>query len=191
MELKRSKDYISTLHELFPDVSEKDIKKIMDYGWKQLYLLNSYGGDTLVKDNTFWCYIGKLGFDSMYFYAYYVRKLAKRIRILYNRKKIQWDGYYYFGLNDEAWENLQSQKCKRGRPKKKFNYGTVRLYKIKDECLVRDYAACHIFRVPYGIDCGDTLFKKDYITEKAELILERNKPTFKDMLVSNNQYIEL
>jgi hypothetical protein len=34
MEIKRSSNYIKEINKLFPEVSEKDIKKIMEYGWK-------------------------------------------------------------------------------------------------------------------------------------------------------------
>ena len=36
---------------MYPDVPMHDIKKILQFGWKSLYLHNSYGGDTLIKDN--------------------------------------------------------------------------------------------------------------------------------------------
>ena len=64
MAITRSSDYIKEINKLFPEVSEKDIKKIMEYGWRQLYLLNSYGGDTIITDKTFWMYVGKLTPDS-------------------------------------------------------------------------------------------------------------------------------
>ena len=96
MAITRSSDYIKEINKLFPEVSEKDIKKIMEYGWRQLYLLNSYGGDTIITDKTFWMYVGKLTPDSFRHFRYYCRKLATRIRILYKRKRIPWDGYYFF-----------------------------------------------------------------------------------------------
>ena len=60
MQLKEIKDYYESLCEKFPDVPEKDIKRILNYGWKSLYLHNLYGGDTLITDDSLWCYIGHL-----------------------------------------------------------------------------------------------------------------------------------
>jgi hypothetical protein len=34
MAITRSSDYIKEINKLFPEVSEKDIKKIMEYGWR-------------------------------------------------------------------------------------------------------------------------------------------------------------
>ena len=66
MQLKEIKDYYESLCEKFPDVSEKDIKKkFWTNGWKSLYLHNLYGGDTLITDDSLWCYIGTLRRDSI------------------------------------------------------------------------------------------------------------------------------
>ena len=103
MEIKTIKDYYKQLKEQFPDVSENDIKKICSFGWKSLYLHNSYGGDVCINDSNFWCYIGHLKKNSLDYYNYYRKKLALKIRVLYKRKKIQWDGYYYFALTDNQY----------------------------------------------------------------------------------------
>ena len=36
--------------------------------------------------------------DSLQHFIYYKTKLKTKLRILYKRNKIQWDGYYYFSL---------------------------------------------------------------------------------------------
>ena len=188
MAITRSSDYIKEINKLFPEVSEKDIKKIMEYGWKQLYLLNSYGGDTLITNNGFWMYTGALTPDSLYYMRYYCKKLSRKIRILYKRKKKTWDGYYYFALTTAQYKEYLKQKKKRGRPKKHFKYGNIFLYKIKDECKVSQWGCTHIFRVPYISDFGYKIYKEDYNTDNAELIEEREVPKFKDILITNNNY---
>lgn len=188
MAITRSSDYIKEINKLFPEVSEKDIKKIMEYGWRQLYLLNSYGGDTIITDKTFWMYVGKLTPDSFRHFRYYCRKLATRIRVLYKRKRIPWDGYYYFGLSKRQYEKYLEQKNAKGRPRKNFKYGNIILYKIKDECKILEFASPYIFRVPYISDFGMTFFKRDFITGNAELIETREIPKFKDILITNNNY---
>jgi hypothetical protein len=80
----------------------------LNFGWKSLYLVNSYGGDVLIQDHNFWFYIGILRRDSLGHFEYYKLKLRNKIKIMYKRKKIPWDGYYYFGLSEERyaeWKN--------------------------------------------------------------------------------------
>jgi hypothetical protein len=99
-QIKTVNDYYEEMYKLFPQISKKDIQRILNYGFKSLYLHNSYGGDTLITDSNFWCYIGTLRNDSLKHFKYYINKLSVKLRILYKRKKIQWNGYYYFALTD-------------------------------------------------------------------------------------------
>lgn len=108
MKLKTVNDYVESVSAKFPDVDINDIKRICTYGFKSLYLHNSYGGDTLIKDNDLWCYIGNLTNDSVKHFNYYARKLAVKIRVLYKRKKVPWDGYYYFALTESEYEKYLS-----------------------------------------------------------------------------------
>ena len=188
MQLKTVNDYIESVSAKFPEVDEKDIKRICTYGFKSLYLHNSYGGDTLIKDNDLWCYIGNLTNNSIKHFNYYARKLAVKIRVLYKRKKIPWDGYYYFALTEDEYQKYLSQKKSRGRPKKKFSFGDVYMYKILEECKIKEHARKYIFKIYYGSDFGYGFFKKDLITDKAELIIEREPLKFEDILVYNNKY---
>jgi len=41
-------DYIPKLKELYPDLKEEDIKRIIEYGWRMIYVANIAGCDTLV-----------------------------------------------------------------------------------------------------------------------------------------------
>jgi hypothetical protein len=88
MEIKTIKDYYEELYKKFPEVDKKDIQRILNFGWKSLYLHNSYGGDVLIRDNNFWSYIGILTKDSLKHFIRYITKLCIKIRVLYKRKKI-------------------------------------------------------------------------------------------------------
>ena len=55
----------------FPTVPMSDIKKILQAGWKSLYLINSYGGDVLITRGNFWFLSGRLFIDGLKFYNYY------------------------------------------------------------------------------------------------------------------------
>lgn len=187
-QIKTISDYYDAMYDLFPDVPKSDIQRILNFGWKSLYLHNSYGGDVIITDNNFWSYIGTLRKDSLKHYHYYIKKLSIKLRVLYKRKRIQWDGYYYFALTDNQYTDYLSQKNRRGRPRKNFKFGNQVLYKILDECKIKEYNRKYIFRVPYISDLGFTFYKKDYESDKAELIITRDTQKFEDILVSNNTY---
>lgn len=188
METKQYTDYLEQLQYKFPLVDPKDIKRILRFFLKSIYLSCTYGGDVFLRDSTLWCYIGTLRRNSLHHYNYYIEKLCKKLRILYKRKKIQWDGYYYFALSDTQYENFMSQKNKKGRPKKIFNYGTVILYKIRGECELKNHSKRYIFRVPYNTEVGITFLVREFKSDKAELIQTREPMKFEDILTTNNKY---
>lgn len=185
---KTIKDYYEQLYEMFPLVPMEDIKRILNFSWKSLYLHNSYGGDTLVSDKNIWCYIGNLKKDSLQHFYYYIRKLTVKLRVLYRRKKTEWDGYYYFALSDSQYDSILSQKNKRGRPKRYFNFGTVYLYQILDECKINEHYKRYIFRIPYLTQVKTKQYIQELVTDKAELIITRDPLKFKDILVTENEY---
>lgn len=188
MELKKVQDYYEELFKLYPDIPKRDIKRIMQFGLKSFLLHNNYGGDVLIQGPELWLYCGKLMKDSIKYFEYYRRKMITKIRINHKRLEIPWDGYYYFGLNASEYDEYLKQKNKRGRPKKIFDYGNVYLYKYYDECNLRNSGCVAIFRISLNSDFGFSLYKANFKTDKAELILEREPLTFKDILTSNYQY---
>lgn len=188
MELKKIQDYYEKLFELYPDVPKQDIKRIMQFGLKSFLLHNNYGADVLLQSPTLWLYCGNLMKDSIKYFNYYKRKMITKIRIQHRRLEIPWDGYYYFSLNKNQYENYLSQKNKKGRPKKNFNYGNIVLYKLYDECNLRNSNAIAIFKISLQSDFGLSIYKKDFRTDKAELMLEKAPLTFKDILISNYKY---
>jgi hypothetical protein len=101
MQLKTINDYYEDVRKLWPRLPEKDIKRILNFGFKSLYLHNSYGGDVIIRDENVFIYFGNLMKDSIKWFTYYKRKLATKIKVLFLRrnKNIPWDGYYYFAIN--------------------------------------------------------------------------------------------
>lgn len=181
-------DYYEQMYELFPDISKVDMKRILTFAWKSLYLHNSYGGDTLISGKDFWCYIGNLYKDSLKHFYYYIRKLTVKLRVIYRRRKVEWDGYYYFALSDSQYQRYLEQKKKRGRPRKHFDFGTVFLYQIFDECKINEYYKRYIFRIPYISRLKIKQFVQHLVSDKAEMILVREPLKFKDILVYDNDY---
>lgn len=185
---KTIKDYYEQLYSMFPSVSKADINCILNFSWKSIYLHNSYGGDTLVTDKNIWCYIGNLRKDSLQHFYYYIRKLTVKLRVLYRRNKVEWDGYYYFALSDSQYEQYCQQKNRKGRPRKYFNFGTVYLYQILDECKINEHYKRYIFRIPYTTQVKIKQYIQELITDKAELIITRDPMKFKDILINENKY---
>lgn len=185
---KTIKDYYEQLYSIFPQVPRIDIQKILTFAWKSLYLHNSYGGDTIITGNNFWCYIGNLKKNPLDHFHYYKKKLTVKLRVLYRRKKIEWDGYYYFALSDKQYQLYLSQKNKKGRPKKHFDFGPVYLYQILDECRINEYYCRYIFRVPYISKINMKWFNPSLSSKEAELIIVREPLKFKDLLINDNEY---
>ena len=139
-------------------------------------------------DKDIWFYIGKLKRNSLEHFFYYLRKLTIKLRVLYKRKKIEWDGYYYFALSDSQYEAYKAQQNKRGRRRKEFQFGAVFLYEILDECKINDYYRKYIFRVPFITRLKQKYFIRDFTSSQAELILVREPLKFKDIIVYDNEY---
>lgn len=192
MQVKQIQDYYDQVKERFPEVHPKDIERILKFGWKSLYLHNSYGCDVLIQSRKFWCYFGYLTKDSLKHYSYYIKKLALKFRVLAKRFKIPFDGYYYFGVNDNDYEEYYGKYLtkRRGRPQKWFTFKNIMLYKIFDECRIQGYGETHFFKVKYPDFIGYKLFKETYkiSSDRLELIEVRDVPKFKDVLVTNYDY---
>lgn len=185
---KTIKDYYDDVYSMFPSVPKDDINRILNFSWKSLYLHNSYGGDTIIIDKGFWIYIGNLKKNPLDHFYYYIRKLTVKLRVLYRRRKIEWDGYYYFALSDSQYDKYMQQKKQRGRPRKSFNYGSVYLYQIRDECKINEHYKRYIFRIPYISQLKFKYFIRDLVSSKAELIILRDPLKFKDILIYDNEY---
>lgn len=188
MKVKTYIDYLDQIQKKFPEVNKQDIKRIVRYFWKSIYLSNTYGGDVFLQDNDLWCYIGRLKYDSLEHFNYYKRKLIVKLRVLSKRKHIPWDGYYYFCLNENCYKKYISQKKSRGRPKKYFKFGNVVLYKLRAESELSSSSCPYVFRIPYSMNLGWCIYKKDFISDKVEFVERREPLKFKDILTTNNKY---
>lgn len=186
--MKTVKDYLNQMYDKYPNVPKSDINKIINYGCRELYLYNVYGGDVLINTPKIWFYCGYLFRDSLVYWEYYKKKLLLKLRVFFRRNKNHWDGYYYFALNADRYREYSSQIHRRGRPKKTFTYGPVILFQNIDECKVKMFTCQYIFRVQYPTSIGTTIYFPNYISDKAELFLVRDPQKFKDILIINNKY---
>lgn len=181
--------YIHLLHLRHPELKFSDISRFIKYGWRLYYYYNYIGGDVIINNTgTFWAYTGRLTVDSLKYYSYYCFKLKVRLTTFYRRKKIKWDGYYYFMLTQNQYDNYLSQKKAKGRPRKWFKYGNIILYKIRDVCLIMNTSKKYLFRIPYPFNIGETFYRPNFECNNAEFVEEIPIRKFKDILTSNKYY---
>ena len=121
---KKFTDYTDEIMKEFPYLSKHDIEIIVRYGWRQIYFLNQRGGDTILNSHKYkyWLYIGELTKNPIKHFRYYRRKMQNKLRVMYTRKKIQWDGYYYVALTNEEYEELLESFNKKGRKRKYYTF---------------------------------------------------------------------
>lgn len=181
------KDYYEQIYHQFPLIPQKDVRTILSYCWKSLYLHNSYGGDVLLNDNDLWCYFGKLKGTALQHFIYYCRKLTIKLRILYKKKKIPWDGYYYFALNELQYQSYLQQNNKRGKPRKYYDLQNFYMYKIQDECRIAEHSKKYIFRTKPLIPIKSKYFVSHF-HGTLELVDIREPLKFKDVLTRYNKY---
>ena len=172
MEIKYLEDYLDKMCEKYPEISKVSMQKILAYGLRSMYLHNLYGADTLHKIPTFTMYCGKLFTDDLRFYKYWKMKTTKKLRIMWNKRRPKYDGYYYFGLTDKQYQELLSQQPHYGRKKKKFKFTKVRFHKILEEVEIA-HQFKHVFRIPYPEDVGFTIWKENCILRDFEYIYRR------------------
>ena len=185
---KYLKDYYEIMLTKYPQISLSDMKRILNFAWKSLYLHNSYGGDTFITNKDVWCYIGYLKADPLEHFFYYIKKLTLKLRVLYKRKKLKWDGYYYFALSQQQYDQFIGPPKKKGRPKKKFTFKNIFLYQLLDECKIQESSKQYIYRIPYIDTVKFKFFIQDLTTDSAELIIVRDPLKFRDILINDNDY---
>lgn len=187
MQLAYPEKYYEKVKEQFPDLTYREIDKIIKFGLRSFFINCGYGGDILLSSPNFRLYCGKLFKKPDIWNRYRVLKKSIKERIKYKRHKTKFDGYYYFGLSDEQFRQFKEnfkptgmgQKSK-GKRRLKVTFHHLKAYKILEECKAHNYR--HIFRLQFDIDVGFTFYKETYTTRYYQYILKRD---------SFNKYIEV
>lgn len=173
MNIVTCEKYYDKVKEKWPELTKKQIDKIIKRGLRSLYLYNLYGGDVLLKHKKYTMYFGRLFYSNLVFYKYWKIKWKIKLRIQYKKHKTQYDGYYYFGLTDELFKEYRSKIKPKGRRRRRYKFEKLMLFKILDECLLQ-HQFKHIFRIRYPEDCGFTMYKTEYLASDFDYILKRN-----------------
>lgn len=183
-------DYMPQIEAKFPKVDPKDLRKIVDYGWRMYYSAHLQGCDTLFisHKHKYWFYTGFLTTSSLKHFAYYQRRLANKIKFLYRKKKPKLPLIYYAGLTMKEYEDYMKQMKKTGRKKKYWQFKRKLCYRVLDACIA---SSSYVAFIEFSVlsDKGFSFYKETLKCEYPKLVFVRDHyPTFQDILVINNNY---
>ena len=183
MKITKIDDYVDAVWELHPELSREEIKRILVYGWKMILQYVSFGNDIQILSPKFFFFIGKIPVSALAAFNTYCYKLAKRIQYMFKRTKSSWDGYYYFARTENQYIDYLKQK------KRKYKiFQNVFLYKLLDECKIKEHEKQYIFRLNEDKTAWFQKYYKEIKTDKAELIIQRDPLKMKDLLTSRNKF---
>ena len=183
MKIKDINEYVKDVHEKYPELSEEEIKRILVYGWKMILQYVSYGNDVSLLSPKFFFFIGRIPCSALSAFNTYCYKLAKRIQYMFKRTKAIWDKHYYFARTENQYIDYLNQSRKKYKI-----FQNVKLYKLLDECKIKEHSSPYIFRLNEDKTAWFQKFYKEIKTDKAELIIKRDPLKMKDILVSQNKF---
>ena len=183
MKITNVNDYVTKVHEKFPELSEEDIKRILVYGWKQIIQYISAGNDVSMSTNKGFLFFGKIPSTGLSTFYNYCRKLSKRIAYMFQRTKSEWDGYYYFVRTESQYQDYLSQKRKKYKV-----FKNVFLYKLLEQLRIKEFQAKCIFRLKEDRTNWMWKYYPEIRTENAELIEVRDVLRMEDITTSYNKF---
>lgn len=183
MKITNVNDYVEEVHKHFPEFTEEEIKKILVYGWKMILQYKSYGNDIQILSPKFFLFIGQIPVNSLTAFKTYCYKLAKRIYYMFKRTKSKWDGYYYFARSEGQYKEYLNQNRKKYKI-----FQNVMLFKLLEECKIKEHSKPYIFRLSEDKTAWFQKFYPKIRTDKAELIICRDSLKMGDLLTSENKF---
>ena len=97
-----------------------------------------------------------------------------KLRLTYNYTLQEYDGLYYFGLDDEEYKLVEKYKY----TKLKTPFRNIRLYKIKEECFLKK-SKTHFFKVYRPFDIGFCVLEEKLNTNNYKDINTNDVETIK------------
>lgn len=159
-------DYYDYVLERFPVLNKNDVYRILRYGYNSLRLHLSYGADVFVSSKNFIFHTGKIYTNWVLMMRYVMDKMVTKSRILYRRLHILWDGYCYFSLPADKYEEIRADHAAG----KIVDFGNVALYKCYDEAVASAFNNVALFKVQAGSPETRFFNREHLVTDKAELI---------------------
>lgn len=161
--IKSVDDYLDALEAKYPHIPKAELKRVIEQGFWTFYKLNRLGADIQISNYKGTAYCGRMYTDNYRRAKYNNIKYKNKLRLLYSYAREQYDGTYYFGLNEEEWELYNTQL--KSKKQRNIKFTNIALYKLKDECFI-DKSKKYFFALDYPIDVG-WWFKKDEIIPKS------------------------
>lgn len=147
--------YFDKIKEKFPELSDAQIKNIVYYGIRALYMLTCYNVDIKCQQREFFAYFGEILSRAEDYKKYRKLKLTAKYRVLYSRAKKPFSGKYYFILSKEMHDKMPKKK-KGGE----WPIGLVRAYKIREEAELQE--GTYLYEMDWPEDCG---YRKKILTK--------------------------
>lgn len=169
MIIKELDDYLDKVCEKHSRIKRKDIKRILEYGFRMFDGIIRNGGDIYIRDHRFWASVERYSFDNLSECKYISRKQRIKLRNKYKLHHEKFDGIYYVGIPDAEFELLKKKITKE----KKVTLNNVRFFKIKEEAYswtLND----HFLKIYYPIDRGFEFFKDSITIDHYKYIACRN-----------------
>ena len=183
MKITNVNDYVDSVHEKFPELTREEVKRILVYGWKMIIQYVSGGNDISMITNKEFMFIGKIPTSGLEMFKTYCYKLSKRIAYMFKKSNAKWDGYYYFARS----ENQYLDYLKQNKRKYKI-FQNVYLYKLLEECKIKEHSCSYIFRLSEDKTSWMQKFYPEIKTDKAELIIQRDALAMNDVMTSYNKF---
>ena len=183
-------DYVEAVNERFPEMKQSDIRKILRFGFSNIYKVSMLGCDfvSASKTNKMITYIGRIFVDWQKLKPYYRLKMRKKLRVLYHMLRVKWSGYYYTYITKAEYKKYFSSP-KKIRKNKQYIFKNRIVFKILDDCRLF-YSRCKLFiKFEWYLDIGFSELKEE-IAIRNPIIYEYDNDTQKyvNLLKSYNKY---
>lgn len=173
-------EYYKRLYDLYPNIPKEDIRRIVNYGWRQFYWFNLRGCDVQVKSRKIglWMQCGRMYYNSREHFRHYKNKLQNKIRALFKRQKDGWDGYYYTYITEEEYQKIRNLK------NFKVTLQNRKVFKIDKECYLYHNMYTHFIKFKYE-NIGFVM-TFDNLECNAEIAKIKDHPLNMQDLIDNN-----
>lgn len=161
MKIVEYEDYIDILHKEFSEIDRNSIREVLKFGSGKMLYYRHLGADLFFKDDVnlkFFMYIGQITKDPYKRNAIYFKKKRKKLRHMYALDKIEYNGYFYFGLTDAQNEIFEKTKT----------IDKTIYYKVEKEAFIKP-TANYIYKVKMNNPNKWFLLKENYKENNAVL----------------------
>lgn len=170
MNFTKVEKYYKYIKDRFPEVSDEDLKTILDFGFKSLYSKIRYNEDVFLSGNGVRIIFGNVFGDQIKRFCYNVRKKQKKNRYKYRCERTEYDGYYYFSLTQNEHDKYISGE---GTKNEVARLQKVVFYKILDDCTCEHRK--YVYRVIIPEDFGFDFYCKELTTRNHKLLMIYNQ----------------